>query len=105
MIACRSDPPSIRTSAPNGYGPLSLSLAYRNLIVTFWCDKGTTSNGIPYDGGPKSGCSRVEPAWLARFHVALFGWIGSFRTSMFQTLFAGKTRHDVPGTSAAFATG
>ena len=25
MIACRSEPPSIRTSFPNGYGPGSLS--------------------------------------------------------------------------------
>ena len=44
------------------------------------------------------------PAWVARFHVALFGCTGSLRMSMFQTLFSGKTAQAVPGTSAA-ATG
>ena len=62
--------------------------------------RSTTSNGIPYAGGPKSGCSRVEPACIDFFQTAFFFAMGSFETSMFQTLSDGKTRHALPGTGA-----
>ncbi len=64
------------------------------------CESFTTSNGIPYAGGPKSGCIRVEPACIAFFQIAFFFAMGSFETSMFQTLSDGKTRHALPGTGA-----
>src|SRR5258708_7569586 len=55
MIAWRSPdafcPPSIGVSAPNGYGPASLSLAYWNVIDTLGWLFVTFVNGIPYGTG------------------------------------------------------
>src|SRR5918994_1588611 len=55
---------------------------------------------MPYEGGPKSGCRSAEPAWLARLQTLLFGCLGSAKTSMCQTLSAGKTSQLVVGTGA-----
>ena len=53
MRACRSPeafgPPSMGVFGPNGYGPLSLSLAYRNFRWMKTCVFGLmTVHGIPY---------------------------------------------------------
>src|SRR5687767_1833406 len=97
MIAWRSDPRSIVMSGPNGYGPPSLSLAYVNSIDTSECDGWTTSNGMPYEGGPKSGCSWLDPACALRFHLSLFGCFASPEMSMCHTLSAGNAWQLVPG--------
>src|SRR5665213_2746345 len=51
MIACRSPiapcPPSMGVSAPNGYGPGSLSLGYWNVTFTFGWPGATTGYGMP----------------------------------------------------------
>src|SRR6478672_418611 len=60
---------------------------------------------MPYAGGPKSGCSSVEPACIDVFHTLLFVATGSLDTSMFQTLSAGKTRQELPGTGARAGSG
>src|SRR5689334_13646831 len=101
MIACRSDPPSTWVSDPNGYGPGSLSSAYVKLTGTSGCASSTTSKGIPYDGGPKSGCRNVRVECIARFHTSECGFTGSFDTFRCQTLPAGKISHAVPSTGTA----
>jgi hypothetical protein len=58
---------------------------------------------MPYEGGPKSGCKNVDPACVARFHIADLWLTGSADTFMCQTLFGGKTAHAVPGTDRAEA--
>src|SRR2546422_10720267 len=87
-------------SGPNGYGPGSLSLLYLNLINTLGYESGTTANGIPYGGGPKSGWRLVPLVFMDASHAALWESTGSPETSVFQTLFAGKTWQVVPGGEA-----
>ena len=58
---------------------------------------------MPYEGGPKSGCKNVDPAWVARFHIEDLGLTGRADTSMCHTLLGGKTAHVVPGTDRAAA--
>ena len=70
---------------------------------TFACPAPTTAYGMPYEGGPKSGCKNVDPACVARFHVEDLGFTGSADTFMCHTLFGGKTAHVVPGTDRAAA--
>src|SRR5947208_3024199 len=101
--AWRSDPPSIGMSGPNGYGPGSLSVAYVKPTDTFACPAPTSAYGIPYEGGPKSGCRKVDPACVACFHVADFAFTGSDDTFMCHTLLRGNTGHVVPGTEPAVA--
>ncbi len=60
---------------------------------------------MPYAGGPKSGCSSVEPACIDVFQTLFFFATGSFDTSMFQTLSEGKTRQELPGTGALAGRG
>src|SRR5437870_3863621 len=100
MIACRSPPafmpPSIGVSDPNGYGPLSLSLAYVKWTRTLGCDPATVVYGIPYGkppDGPKSGWRSVLDALVERSQAALCLFTGRCETSACQTLFAGKTWH------------
>src|SRR5437763_15720020 len=99
MMAWRSPvaffPPSIGVSVPNGYGPLSLSLAYWKCTRTFGWESPTTVYGMPYGNppdGPKSGCRSVLPADMDRSHAAECRFTGSLEMSACQTLFAGNTR-------------
>src|SRR4029450_374617 len=86
---------------PKGYGPRSLSSAYVNSMSTNPAVlPSTTSNGIPYPGGPKSGCRFVRAACIDFFHAALLRWRGSCEISIFHTLSLGNTVHPVPGTGA-----
>src|SRR5581483_2157620 len=64
-------PASTRAFSGIGYGPLSLWSPYAvNVIGTFFCEAGTVSYGIPYDGfEPKSGC-RCTDAPMLRTHAA-----------------------------------
>ncbi|TMK37924.1 MAG: hypothetical protein E6G58_00365 [Actinobacteria bacterium] len=57
--------------------------------------------GMPYEGGPRSGCKNVDPAWVARFHMDDPAFAGSADTFMCHTLLRGKTGHVVPGTDPA----
>src|SRR5438034_893928 len=99
---CASLPFSICRSLPYGYGPPSLSLAYWNVNVAVAWLLSTTLKGMPYGGPPKSGCSRrPELAPVELSQEALWLLTGSVEMSAFQTLLAGKTLHDVPGTGAA----
>src|SRR5207247_6097525 len=108
MIACRSPPallpPSIGVSVPNGYGPLSLSLAYWKWTCTLGWESPTTVYGIPYGNppeGPKSGWRSVLPAFMVFSHWALCLSTGRCEMSACQTLFAGKTRQfGAPGGTA-----
>src|SRR2546423_2484260 len=103
MSACRSLPFSMLVSDPTGYGPGSLSEAYRKETLTVGWVLSTTLNGQPYGGPPKSGCRLVVPAAIELSHCALRGWTGRLLMSVFQTLSEGKTWHVVPGTGAACA--
>src|SRR3954467_8101986 len=103
MIAWRSGPPSIWISLPNGYGPASLSSAYWKSTDESACEASTTSNGIPYDVGPKSGCRNVRRACIARFQTSDRAITGSFETFRCQTLSDGKIAHVVPSTGTAGA--
>jgi hypothetical protein len=68
-------------SGPNGYGPGSLSLLYLNLIDTFGYESGSTANGMPYGGGPKSGCRLVLLAFMVASQAALWESTGSLGLS------------------------
>src|SRR3954470_5656145 len=91
MIAWRSEPPSTWMSDPNGYGPGSLSSAWPKSTDTSAREASTTSTGIPYEGGPKSGCTNARRACIARVHIPECGLTGSFETFRCQTLSAGNT--------------
>src|SRR3954451_131649 len=76
-----------------------------NRTSTLSWPRPTVVNGIPYDGGPKSGWRFTELAFIERSHTSLMSDTGSASTRVFQTLFRGNAVHCVPGTSAAPARG
>ena len=102
MIAWRSEPPSICTSPPNGYGP---GIA---LVVVVEVDRDLRMRrGHDVERDPVGGRAevRVQPggARVRRTlpRAALADGSGASGCPCSTTLFAGKTEHAVPGTSAA----
>jgi hypothetical protein len=57
--------------------------------------------GTASPDGPKSGCSRLLPALAETSQAAERACTGSRETSACQTLSAGNTGHDVPGSARA----
>ena len=109
MMAWRSPvafwPPSIGVSAPKGYGPLSLSAAYRKLTATNGCvgdDDGERDpvrgpTGRPRTRSPDGGSSST--ATSSASHAAQCGSTGRLVIGVFQTLSAGNIgQFGAPGT-------
>jgi hypothetical protein len=98
-------------SAPKGYGPGSLSLAYWNETLTRGCPDGTTVYGMPYGlvgspDGPKSGWRFVVEEFMLASHCALCASTGSDEISVFHTLSDGNIGHvPAPGTGAPARAG
>jgi hypothetical protein len=73
-----------------------------NLIETFFCALGTTSNGIPYVLEAKSACTLAPTPMLLTYSADLAA-TGNPDTSSFHALLAGNTGHPATVVTAATA--
>ncbi len=70
--------------------PVSLSSAYSKVTGTRACVPSTTTYGMPYGGGPKSGCTwRVVP--IHAMYAFDCGSSGAALTSRFHQFVVGNT--------------